>query len=288
MLMPLKLLQAEQCDILNGFSRGRGIVLDGEINQRRIRLSIIRGGYTHQKLVRLRKNQSPEPSAIVFAIQFEEQRRQFTKYNELKRAAASSLSELARRRALEGLFTTAQAVEDTRNEPLFVELKKTHLTTMSSGIGSFFLPSMKFTSPKTRARPFDLFRLRLDRLESEMPYNVPLLGVSTTLTAKARQRVLQQAGFSTDHRLMQTSLDRPEIMQIHRFMKHPQTSCLDLQLFLLETGTQAKDIQKTIVFVNSVTEINPVIHIFQDWMRRKGYPVESSQWIRPYNAALSE
>ena len=31
-----------------------------------------------------------------------------------------------------------------------------------------------------------------------------------------------------------------------------------------------------------------MIHIIQDWMKRKGYPAQSSRWIRPYNATLSE
>ena len=49
--------------------------------------------------------------------QFQIQRKQFTKYNKLKRAAASSLNELAQRHALEKLeVITTQAVETPRNK----------------------------------------------------------------------------------------------------------------------------------------------------------------------------
>lgn len=87
---------------------------------------------------------------------------------------------------------------------------------------------------------------------------------------------------------MLTSLDRPEIMQVHRFMEHTKASCLDLQFILPETATRANDIQKTIIFVNNVTDIMPLISIIQGWMKKKGYLEQSSRWIRPYNATLSD
>lgn len=42
------------------------------------------------------------------------------------------------------------------------------------------------------------------------------------------------------------------------------------------------------IFVNSVTEIRPIITIFQAWMKHLGYPEESSKWIRPYYSAISD
>lgn len=87
---------------------------------------------------------------------------------------------------------------------------------------------------------------------------------------------------------MQTSLDRPEILQIHRFMKNAKSSCLDLQFVLPKVATKASDIQKTIIFVNSVSEIRPIIDVFQGWMIKLGYPEESWKWIRPYYSAISD
>lgn len=39
---------------------------------------------------------------------------------------------------------------------------------------------------------------------------------------------------------METSRDRPEIMQVHHLMEHARASCLDLQFILPETALQAK------------------------------------------------
>lgn len=87
---------------------------------------------------------------------------------------------------------------------------------------------------------------------------------------------------------MEMSIDRPEIMQIHRFMKHSSSSFLDLQFVLPETATQAKDIQKTIIFVTSTVYIWPIITVFQEWMKKKGFPEKSSKWIRPYYSFMSD
>ncbi|MCJ1471186.1 hypothetical protein MMC07_009834 [Pseudocyphellaria aurata] len=81
-------------------------------------------------------------------------------------------------------------------------------------------------------------------------------------------------------------------MQIHRFMQHPKASCLDLQFILSEAASQAKDIQKTIVFVNLIAEIFPMIDIIQSWMKLMKYPVPAynglSSWIKPYFSTMSE
>lgn len=78
---------------------------------------------------------------------------------------------------------------------------------------------------------------------------------------------------------MQTSLNHPEIQQIHRFMAHSKSSHLDLQFVLPEKAMQACDIQKTIIFVNTVVEIQPIIEIIQAWMTLLGYLASSNRWI---------
>lgn len=87
---------------------------------------------------------------------------------------------------------------------------------------------------------------------------------------------------------MQTSLDRPEIMQIHWFMEHTKISGLDLQFILPKTAEEARDIQKTIIFVNTVKEIRALIEVIKGWMIKLGYPPKSSTWIRPYYLNMSE
>lgn len=100
--------------------------------------------------------------------------------------------------------------------------------------------------------------------------------------------MLAKAGFRDEYKLMQTSLDRPEIEQIHCFMAHPKSSLLDLQFILPKTATQANANQKTIIFVNTVAEICPIIKTIQAWMILLGYPAGSSTWIRPYHSAMSD
>ena len=87
---------------------------------------------------------------------------------------------------------------------------------------------------------------------------------------------------------MQTSLDQPEIMQLHRFMEHSKASCLDFQFILPKTAAQASDIQKTVIFVNSINEIWPMINVFVEWMRKLSYPDSCTDWIRPYYSTISE
>lgn len=49
-------------------------------------------------------------------------------------------------------------------------------------------------------------------------------------------------------------------------MAHSKGSCLDLLFILPAEAKEAQDIRKTIVFVNSVSEIRPLCKIFEDWM----------------------
>lgn len=58
-------------------------------------------------------------------------------------------------------------------------------------------------------------------------------------------------------------------MKIYYFIDHAKASFLDLQFVFsniyLNTATiEVKNIQKTIIFVNNVTDIKPMISIFWD------------------------
>lgn len=67
-----------------------------------------------------------------------------------------------------------------------------------------------------------------------------------------------------------------------------KASCLDLQLLLPKGAQQAKNIQKTVIFVNTVAEICHIIIIIQNWMKKLGYSEGSFKWIRPYHFFMSE
>lgn len=73
---------------------------------------------------------------------------------------------------------------------------------------------------------------------------MPLLGVSATLTQSKKLIIIEKAGFNENYKLMQTSLDQPEIQQIYCFMQNAKSSCLDLQFVLLPIAKQVSDIQK--------------------------------------------
>lgn len=76
-------------------------------------------------------------------------------------------------------------------------------------------------------------------------------------------------------------------MQIYQFMDHLKSSCLDLQFILPPVTRKAGDIQKTIIFVNSVSKIYEVISVFHFWIDKLGYFKEKRKWIRLYHLAMS-
>lgn len=63
---------------------------------------------------------------------------------------------------------------------------------------------------------------------------------------------------------------------------------MNLQFILPKKATAAKDIQKTIIFVNSVLNICPLIRIIISWMQKLGYPDSYSNWIRSYHSTISD
>ena len=198
-LMPLKLLQAEQNAMINLIPNGKAIALTGENNQKDVQHAIATEGYTHVFT-------SPE---IALSKKF--------KTNVLDHPCfAQRLSLLA----IDEIHLIEEWGKSFR--PLYAEIEK---------------------------------------VRKRIPGHVPLLGVSATLTKKVRLRIIDKAGFRNNYKLMQTSLDQTEICQIHQFMQHSVLSCLDLQFILPFTVTAASDIQKTIIFINTVADIRPMINI---------------------------
>ena len=204
-LMPLKLLQAEQSTMINRIANAKSIVLNGENNLASVHREIAKGGYTHVFT-------SPE---IALSKKF--------KKNVLNQ---SSFTDRLCLLAINEIDLVDQWGQSFR--PLYAEIEK---------------------------------------LRKRIPCHVPLLGVFATLTKSTRYRILDKAGFLPNYKLTQTSLDRPEIMQIHRFMEHSKASCLDLQFILPKTAAQASDIQKTVIFVNSINDLRPMINVFVAWMQ---------------------
>lgn len=80
---------------------------------------------------------------------------------------------------------------------------------------------------------FRLLYAEIEKIRKQMPfYSILLLGVFATLTKQVRSCVLEKSGFFLNYKLMQTFLDRLEIIQVHYFMKYAKVSCLDLRFIL--------------------------------------------------------
>ena len=123
---------------------------------------------------------------------------------------------------------------------------------------------------------FRLMYAEIEKVWKRIPCHVPLLGISAILTKSVQARIVEKAGFLPNYRLLQKSFDRPEIMQIYRFMEHSKSSCLDLQFILPAEAKEAKNIQKTIIFVNSVNEIHVIMDLIHAWMEKLGYSAGST------------
>lgn len=203
-LMPLKLLQAEQSKMINSLPKGKAIVLNGENNLTHVQRDIARGGYTHVLT-------SPE---IAISKNF--------KKNILDDPLFSNRLSLL---AIDEIHLVEQWGYKFR--PLYSEI---------------------------------------DKVRKRIPCGVPLLGESATLTKRVRSQVLEKFGFQADYKLM----------QIHRFMNHAKSSCLNLQFLLPQLAKEAKDIQKTVIFVNTVNEIQHLIDIIRGWMKKTGLPTQLS------------
>lgn len=165
-LMPLKLLQTEQSDMINmRLPKGNAIVLNGDNNQENIQQAIAIGNYTHVFT-------NPE---IALSKKFNK--------NILDQNVFTDRLYLL---AVDEIHLVEEWGKQFR--PLYAEIEK---------------------------------------VRKRIPAHIPLVGVSATMTPKIRAKVVSKAGFLPNYQLMQTSLDRPEIMQVHRFMKHSKSSCLD-------------------------------------------------------------
>lgn len=101
----------------------------------------------------------------------------------------------------------------------------------------------------------------IEKIQKKILYHIFLVSVSATLTKSIQSQVFEKIGFFSNYYLMQTSFDRLKIMQIYRFMEYPKSSCLDLQFIFLLIAKKIRNIQKTIIFVNSMPEIQEVIKV---------------------------
>lgn len=199
-LIPLKLLQAEQSEKINRLPGGKRIVLNRENNTNDILAEIVNREYSH-----------------IFT------------------SPKTALSKKFKQNILDCSFFTKPLCLLALNEIDLVE-----------EWGKNFWPMYA----------------EMKKVRKKIPCHVPFLEVSAMLTKNVRQKVVERAGFLPNYRLLQISLDCPEIIQIYCFIDYSRSNCLDLQFVLLLKAKKAKNIQKTIIFVNSVSDIRDIISVF--------------------------
>lgn len=71
-------------------------------------------------------------------------------------------------------------------------------------------------------------------------------------------------------------------------MTYAKSSYLNFHFILIKSVYQAKNIQKTIIFVSTIIEIKPMINIIKAWTIKKKYLLESYLWIKAYYFTFSK
>lgn len=71
-------------------------------------------------------------------------------------------------------------------------------------------------------------------------------------------------------------------------MKYSKDSYLNLQFLLPISTKKARDLQKTVIFVNTISDIRSAIMIIQPWMKQLDYPDSYMSWIWPYYFTMSD
>lgn len=117
---------------------------------------------------------------------------------------------------------------------------------------------------KKCVKGFWLLYTKIEKVQKRISCHIPFLNISAIPTKKVCINILEKTGFYPDYCPMQTLLDQPKILQIYCFMEYAKFSYLDLRFFLLKVATKASNIQKTIIFVNNISKIRPIIDIFQE------------------------
>ena len=128
-------------------------------------------------------------------------------------------------------------------------------------------------------------------IRSRMPANVPLLGVTATMNPRLLGEITASAGFNSDVEVIRTPLDRPEIFIQVQSMLHTATSMRDLA-FLVEGHSHGaldyNNIPKTIMFMESILQIQKACRLLRSWISMLNYPASASSWVQPFFSAMAQ
>ena len=118
-------------------------------------------------------------------------------------------------------------------------------------------------------------------------HHVPMLAVSATLSQRNVLKLSRICGLRTGHtHILRTSVDRPEIfLRIHQLI-YPQKQYLDLAALLPLSPKSPYEIEKTLIFVDSVIGIEAILQSMLSWMRTLRYPRGHQGWVKTYFSAM--
>jgi superfamily II DNA helicase RecQ len=86
-----------------------------------------------------------------------------------------------------------------------------------------------------------------------LPHSIPMIAVTTTLTAKVHRDILQKLEYDPNNYIfVDKGNDRPNVAQIVRAMEYPMNSFRDIDFVIPESMTSPLDIPKTFVYVDDI------------------------------------
>jgi hypothetical protein len=130
---------------------------------------------------------------------------------------------------------------------------------------------------------------RIGWFRQALPRHIPLFAASATLGPIVREKVRRSCNFRESFCLIETSIDRDEIFIGVYTMDRARNSFLDLSGILPEVAATGEEIPKTVIFIDSITEIQALRRTILTWMRRLSYPVAKCQhWVKTYFASMAK
>ena len=128
----------------------------------------------------------------------------------------------------------------------------------------------------------------LGMIRARLPDGVPLFAASATLDQVTLSMVRDRCGFDANHRLIKITLNRPEIyIHVSPLLK-PASGMLDLQWLLPRDVVAARDIPKTIVFIDSIAYITQLCSLMRKWMNQLLYPPGAARWVSPFFSDMAQ
>ena len=118
---------------------------------------------------------------------------------------------------------------------------------------------------------------RIGWFRQALPRDTPLFAASATLSPIVQERVRRSCNFRQTFPLIETSIDREEnfigVYPMHR----ARNSFLDLSGVLSAIAVTGEEVLKTLISIDSISEIQAMRRVISNWMRKLDYPARKCQ-----------